>query len=371
MMTRWLPALVLLWTLVALPAAAAPAPRVLVPLDGAVVHCPDVLLVHTVPPEQATLYSINGTRVALKAVAVPGNDADLYHVRIPLTEGRNEVRLLAAADESTTATLSITYVPPYSRRTAMKRGTRPYAFHTREQEATCAGCHSIPEVFETVPDRPLAPAGKVCGACHPRVESAPHLHGPVAVYACFMCHNPDYSPARFGNKTSQAASCGTCHEGFLSKILGGKKHVHGPVATGSCLACHDPHGGKTGANIRETLPDLCLLCHADTLPLPLEKGLHAKVPCASCHDAHGGASPMMLPEAGNAFCARCHPEVADMKSGHPIAGHPVAAKVDPSKPSRTFGCHSCHEPHGLQDVSKQDILADEKAQRQFCRRCHY
>ena len=54
-----------------------------------------------------------------------------------------------------------------------------------------------------------------------------------------------------------------------------------------------------------------------------------------------------------------------------IAGHPVEAPVDPSKPGKPMGCRSCHEPHGMKDISKADIQNNEAAQRQFCRRCHY
>ncbi|MHB8766159.1 MAG: cytochrome c3 family protein [Deferrisomatales bacterium] len=356
-----------------LAATAAPAQelRVLAPASGAVVHAPELLLVYTVPSQRTVLYYLNGAPAPLRHTAVPGNDEDLFHVRVPLVEGRNELKLLDRADERTLGALTLTYAPPHSLRTAASPGDRPYVFHSREREATCGGCHSLPEVFETVADRPLAPAGKVCGACHPRVEQSPNLHGPVAVYSCFMCHEPEYAPSRFRPKTSHAAACGTCHEGFLPKILGGKKHVHGPVAAGACVVCHDPHGGKTTALVRETPPGLCLHCHADTLPMPLERNLHGKIPCTQCHDAHGGQAPMMLPEAGNAFCARCHPDVADLKSGHPVEGHPVAGKTDPSRPGRPFGCDSCHDAHALADVSKQKLLKDDAARAQFCRRCHY
>ncbi len=349
--------------------ARADLPTLLAPSPSGVVHAPEVLVVYTVPAGEQAFLRAGGKPLAAAGTAVPGDDYDLHHVRVPLAEGRNRFEVVRAADEKVRLSFTVTYVPPYSLRTVVDE--KPYAFHTREREATCSGCHNLPEAYETVPDQPMAPAGKVCAACHPGVESAPNLHGPTAVYACFMCHAPEYRPARFALPSSQAAGCGSCHENFLARVLGGKEHVHGPVAAGGCLVCHDPHGGKTPAVLRETPPKLCLLCHADTLPLPVERGLHGPVPCTRCHDPHGGKTQVLTAAEGNAFCAGCHPDVAGSGRGHPIAGHPVEAEVDPSNPGRPLGCTSCHNPHATADVSRANILENEDAQRAFCRKCHY
>ncbi|GAB4258561.1 MAG: hypothetical protein Kow0092_06260 [Deferrisomatales bacterium] len=361
-----------LWAACGLPARTSAQPlSLLAPVDGAVVHSPDVLVVFTVATGTRIACWIDGKPAAVPDVPVPGDHADLHHVRVGLKEGRQVVRLLDAADESELARVRLTYIPPYSLRTAAADDDVPYRFHTRDREASCSGCHSLPEVFETLSDRPLAPAGKVCGACHPGVETAPYLHGPVAVYACFMCHEPEYAPARFGQKGSQPASCATCHEGFLAKVLGGKKYVHGPVAAGGCLVCHDPHGGKTGALVRDKPPQLCLRCHADTLPLPVTRNLHGRVPCARCHDAHGGQTAALTAQEGNDFCGQCHRDVADTGTGHPVEGHPVSGALDPSRPGRRLGCPSCHTAHAPDDVARQRLPADEAARKAFCRRCHY
>jgi predicted CXXCH cytochrome family protein len=345
--------------------------RVLAPVNGAVVRASTVLLVYTVPPQTSVLHQADGKPTSFPDKVVPGDDEDLHHVRVPLQEGRQVIRVLHAADEAELGILSLTYIPPHSMRTATSPGDRPYAFHTRAREDTCSGCHSLPEVFETVPDQPLAPAAKVCGACHPRVESAPNLHGPVAVYSCFQCHEPEYTPSRFAQKTSQPASCGGCHEGFLARVLGGKKFVHGPAAAGACIVCHDPHGGKTTALLRETPPALCLLCHSETLPLPVERNLHGKVPCTRCHDPHGGQTRVFTAAAGNPFCDTCHANFSESSAAHPLEGHPVAADVDPSRPGRPMGCESCHQAHDPNDVSRRNISTDEAAAKKFCRKCHY
>jgi len=352
-------------------ATLAEGVRVLAPAEDALVHASEVLLVYTAPSGVGALYQVDGEAVDLPEALVPGDREDLHHVRVSLTEGDHQVRVLDRRDERELAALRVTVIPPYSLRTPTLSGAKPYAFHGRERESTCAGCHSLPDVFETVPDRPLAPAGKVCGACHPQVERHASLHGPVAVYACFMCHEPEYRPTRFQQKSSQASLCSTCHEGFLAKVLGGKKFVHGPVAAGGCLVCHDPHGGEGPSLVRGTPAKLCLLCHAETLPLPVERSLHGPVPCTQCHNPHGGQTPFLTDTAGNPFCGRCHQDVLESAEGHPIAGHPVAAEVDPSHPGKPLGCISCHDPHSLRDVSKVKLLQNETAQRQFCRRCHY
>lgn len=352
-------------------AAAASPLELLAPHDGAVLHAGEVLFVYTVPAGTAVLTQVDGEIEPLPTYKVPGNDRDLFHLRLPLEEGRHRVRLLDAANEAELASVSVVYVPPYSLRSPSAPGDRLYTFHTRDREDTCAGCHNLPKTFETMPDRPLAPAGKVCGACHPQVERARYLHGPVAVYACFDCHQPEYTPSRFTAKSSQAAACGSCHSGFLARVLGGKEFVHGPVAAGGCLVCHSPHGGATQALVREAPPALCLICHAETMTLPLEPTLHGKVPCTKCHDPHGGHTPMLLAKKGNPFCASCHPDVAQLQSGHPVPGHPVTGEVDPARPGQPLSCLSCHRPHGVNDIAKQDIQTDETAQIRFCRRCHY
>ncbi|MBE0616477.1 MAG: hypothetical protein IH608_00935, partial [Proteobacteria bacterium] len=311
--------------------------RLLAPPESAVVHAPDVLLVYTTPTKTAVTHRVDGAPVDLSGAAVPGDDEDLHHVRLDLDEGTHEVQVLDAGSERQLLLLTVTYVPPSSLRTAALSGAKPYAFHGRERESSCSGCHNLPEVFETVADRPFSPAGKVCGACHPRIEAHPSLHGPVAVYACFMCHEPEYQPTRFTQKSSQAGLCSTCHESFLSKILGGRKYVHGPVAAGACLICHDPHGATTPDLVREETGRLCLRCHAETLPLPVERSLHGKVPCSDCHNPHGGQTPALTATQGNAFCARCHPQVAETTAGHPIDGHPVSADADPSRPGKPLG----------------------------------
>jgi predicted CXXCH cytochrome family protein len=352
--------------------AAGAGVELLIPFDGAVVHTPQVLAVYTAPPGAKGIVQRDGRSLSVETVAVPGDEQDLHHGRIHLTEGRQRIRWIDGATESELAAATVTYIPPYSLRTAAAPGDRPYAFHTRTQETGCRDCHNLPEVFETIPDRPLAPAGKVCAACHPGVVAAPQLHGPVAVYSCFMCHSQAFSPARFTWKVPQGGTCDACHKGYLARILGAKKHVHGPVAAGVCLACHAPHGGQTSMLLRATPPDLCLVCHAETLPMPVSKELHGQVPCTRCHEPHGSDNESLISRRGAALCGGCHDNVLEMQTkGHPMAQHPVEAPVDPSRPGTPMGCTSCHDVHGLQDVSTRGISEDPPTREQFCRRCHY
>jgi predicted CXXCH cytochrome family protein len=356
--------------------AAGPASasifKLLVPFDGAVVKTPYVLAVCTTLAGVRVGVEVDGETIEIKDTPVPGDEEALHHVRIPLTEGRHRIRWFDAGAKMELGALTVTYIPPHSLRTATSAGDRGYSFHTKDSEAVCRDCHSFPEKYETIPDQPLAPAGKVCGACHRDVEKAAHLHGPVAVYSCFRCHDQNYSPARFSWRVPQGGTCESCHESYLSAIIGANKYVHGPVAVGICVACHDPHGGPTANLLRREPPGLCLLCHADTLPLPAEKGLHGQMPCTRCHDSHGGKTRFLTSESGTAFCSGCHEGTVDKQTvGHPIPGHPVEAKVDPSHPGTPMGCTSCHDVHGLNDVSRQGISKDQSAQKQFCRKCHY
>ncbi len=346
--------------------------RLLVPFDGAVLHSPAVLSVYQVSPGTGVLVQIDGIATESPSVPVPGNDEDLNHLRIAVPEGRHRLRWIDRATEEELGAATVTYIPPQSLRTAHRPGDRNYAFHTMAQEGNCKPCHNLPEEIETLSGRPLAPAGKVCAACHPVVEGARHLHGPVAVYDCFRCHNPDYRPARFTWRKPQASTCDSCHEGYLARVLGSHRHVHGPVAAGACMACHSPHGGETPMLLREQVPGLCLLCHADTLEQPVSRGLHGRESCTRCHDPHAGSTRFLTRAEEPALCGGCHEGVAVMQAdGHPFPRHPVEARVDPSHPGQAMTCSSCHDLHGSGDVSKQGVMESRERRDTFCGRCHY
>lgn len=68
-------------------------------------------------------------------------------------------------------------------------------FHSRENEASCAGCHAL----EAPEDRsqPKKPSDAICFACHQGIPTGKHIHGPAAVWNCLGCHDPDLYPVKY------------------------------------------------------------------------------------------------------------------------------------------------------------------------------
>jgi predicted CXXCH cytochrome family protein len=347
--------------------------RVLVPPDGAVHETPTVLLVYAVPSGIDVRLHVDGLPTAAPQTSVLRDREDIRHVRIVLGEGPHEIRLVDASSGVERGFVSVTQAAlAGGRGPTTSQASGKYAFHIPEREAICSGCHDLPEAGETATHRMRTQVDRECEVCHPGVYEAPNLHGPMAVGACFTCHESDYGPARFGQKAaSQAATCGACHEDYLAGVLGTKSFVHGPVAAGQCTVCHDPHGGATTTLLHDVPPGLCLSCHADTISAKAATSLHGKVSCTACHDPHANVTPSLVPAAGSTLCARCHLAVdAMIEAGHPVYGHPVHAADDPLQPGRKMGCVSCHEPHGQDDISKLNIAENEFVQRRFCLKCH-
>jgi predicted CXXCH cytochrome family protein len=147
------------------------------------------------------------------------------------------------------------------------------------------------------------------------------------------------------------------------------EYLHGPVAANQCALCHEgeseAHPDAEGAEFSVAMGgqrELCLSCHEETLPKPLEKELHWAVACRDCHDPHGGKTRMLTERGGNVFCALCHHEVGAELDGHPLPGHPIEGKK--------LSCFSCHGAHAVRDVATLNVMEDDEAGRKFCLRCH-
>ncbi len=343
--------------------------RVLVPDDGATFFTERVFLVLEVAPATPLLLETKGRPVPL--VAVPGRNPErsVLHAWISLPEGKSALRLLDAEDEGELARLTLTRLPTRAAIDGDVAETS-YVFHTPDREAACTTCHALPQEMVVIPENPTAPAERICDSCHRNLEEQAYLHGPAAVYACFTCHDPASRPSRFALREAQPESCRGCHADVMAQVMGGKRFAHGPVAVGQCTVCHGPHGGDTPTLLRSSLPDLCLRCHGQSLPAPVSRGLHGKLPCTACHGPHGGTTRVLTAEAGNSFCTHCHKDIDPEAPGHPIMGHPVREEESPVNASRPMGCASCHPPHGQRDISRLDFAGNAALQRRFCTGCH-
>ncbi|MHC4394272.1 MAG: cytochrome c3 family protein [Planctomycetota bacterium] len=74
-----------------------------------------------------------------------------------------------------------------------------------------------------------------------------------------------------------------CHEDYTES--GGL--VHGPVVVGECLFCHDAHQSRNKNLLKESVPELCYLCHeSQTVELIPGHSVETASECTKCHEAH-------------------------------------------------------------------------------------
>ena len=83
--------------------------------------------------------------------------------------------------------------------------------------------------------------------------------------------------------------CFTCHD--ESKFDG--PYVHGPVAVGACLMCHQPHQSKYPALLLKSTPGLCLQCH-DKTEVFANENHEGVTDCLDCHQPHVAEDPMFM-----------------------------------------------------------------------------
>jgi len=68
-------------------------------------------------------------------------------------------------------------------------------FHSRENEASCSGCHNL-EAKADAP-KPMKPEDAICYACHQGIPAGKYIHGPAAVWNCLSCHDPEIYPVKY------------------------------------------------------------------------------------------------------------------------------------------------------------------------------
>ncbi|MCF7954791.1 MAG: cytochrome c3 family protein [Phycisphaerae bacterium] len=85
--------------------------------------------------------------------------------------------------------------------------------------------------------------------------------------------------------------CYNCHKDYAKT----NAHVHGPVAVGKCRLCHEPHRSKNRHLLIKPVPELCFTCHNSDMinQIPSHRPeLMGK--CNFCHHAHAGPKKGLL-----------------------------------------------------------------------------
>jgi len=124
-------------------------------------------------------------------------------------------------------------------------------------------------------------------------------HKPYQEGLCTDCH-PGESALFLGAGFDKRGGCLDCHDHSDMKTrLEEATHVHGPVAIGNCLICHDPHESLRPHLLLDDERKLCFFCHFEEDILTGEAHLEiGDDSCTSCHDPHAEDDPDLLrPEA--------------------------------------------------------------------------
>ncbi len=135
----------------------------------------------------------------------------------------------------------------------------------------------VPQKHKIVPADPKLDVSQKIDERPEALKLTVSIHPDFKTKNCKKCH--DRSAANF-LITSKKEICFKCHK---SELFSGK-YIHGPVAVKACTVCHDPHQSKNRKLLLESGRALCDLCHRIPVtndPLPC-KGNN----CLECHDPH-------------------------------------------------------------------------------------
>ncbi|MBC8553839.1 MAG: hypothetical protein H8D23_29870 [Candidatus Brocadiales bacterium] len=210
-------------------------------------------------------------------------------------------------------------------------------FHSKDR-SQCIACHTLKlgkldkrpvniGAFEreSIPgDMERIGATSTCFSCHKSVTSYKYVHGPVAVWSCLFCHDPETEPV-YSVKKPDTEVCFSCHVEQKNEWVN-SKYIHGPLTMGNCSICHNPHASDNLFNLIKPSWDLCINCHEGQAtgrhiivglyneghPThgvldPLRKG--KELTCASCHNPHASNYPKlwaMNVRSQFELCMKCH-----------------------------------------------------------------
>jgi predicted CXXCH cytochrome family protein len=221
----------------------------------------------------------------------------------------------------------------------------------------CDACHTVESVEEHT--YTLARTGtELCLFCHDvDLDSAAVVHAPLTEGGdCLGCHDPHGgTDTKFLKAPTVDALCRDCH----ADSIGNGQHVHGPVAMGACSVCHEPHASNHEGLLVAPAAEMCTNCHAATeTQISSQRVVHAPARdnCQTCHDPHASDFPMMLRDEPQRLCLSCHETVR-----HTVE----TANTQHAAVTTDRQCMNCHDPHASDHP--RVLLTDMKS---LCLECH-
>ena len=119
-----------------------------------------------------------------------------------------------------------------------------------------------------------------------------------------------------------------------------KQHLHGPVAMGACILCHDSHSSWKPKLLVAQGNDLCAICHEDKIRRD-QQARHVHPPvtgeCEKCHDPHSSDYPQQMREEDRKLCVSCHEDIGQLIAKEPRGPRRRDRETGvPELPRRTF-----------------------------------
>ena len=224
-------------------------------------------------------------------------------------------------------------------------------------EDGCLDCHD-PHGGETeamLEDIDGEDLSELCFTCHDEdIVAEQYKHGPAALGACNMCHDPHASNHRRLLRREGRSLCAGCHE-EINESIEEAEIVHDP-AEDDCTDCHNPHSGPAPKMLPASGRQLCNECHDDIVELAETASTHhdattTKDECLNCHSPHAAAAEPNLRKPQRELCLGCHDKRVKATDGKRLLNMKKWLGDHSSwhKPVKEDGCSGCHNPHGSEN----------------------
>ncbi len=233
---------------------------------------------------------INISRASL--IKKKTNDGTFYIFKVDLTLDKGE-NIIKVINSELDKTILIKYQKYAEQQLSCLKTS---LFHMDDNRVFCKICHNFNNIKE-------------CNTCHSDKNRGKFVHGPVATWQCFICHDKNNY---FAIKQPLSAQCLKCHQEF-SDAMYNAKFAHAPSVAGYCTICHLPHIAKEKYFLADNVNKLCSKCHEHKKSgfHVLKKKIkgHVDIFCTKCHNPHYGETKFLFNgkiSKKKFLCKRCH-----------------------------------------------------------------
>jgi predicted CXXCH cytochrome family protein len=292
------------------------------------------------------------TALGLTANGGPRNEPlrsmnGIHHFRVQLALGLNVIDMtgMMGGEQVNADSLGVFRTSKIGMR--IRSPFPKYFFHSQALEDQCKECHFKEDIEAAKQSTAINAA---CLKCHNPLISEKHVHGPIAVGTCAVCHSLTSEPNKYQLNQSSFDLCLLCHV-KKAEALKTRQYTHGPLGAALCDICHEPHSSPNYSQLRQPGGELCMVCHK-TLETVFDTKAFLHRPfeerkCSTCHDPHFSDFSFLQKKEGDTVCRSCHEE-AMVEHRHPVGIIPkekLPYEALYGKEGELI-CVTCHNPHG-------------------------